>query len=364
MSRTGEPGARPQRGQGADAPFAEGLLHVHTPLCGNPDRIVVGVDRSPESVAALRWAGREARLRRAHLHVVHAWEPPGAQIRAERLVRDVLAAAFTRLPVEVESLTVRGHAAEALVAAGHGAALLVIGSHARGPFSEVFRSVPRRTAAFATCPVAAVRPGQEGPARFGTVLVGVDDSFTSRDALRWAAAEALHRDALLRVVPTLPAPAPGVLQRPWRTAHEAGEMAGNMLAAALTGPLAAVKASIDAAAAGAGTGGTGPAGTPGHGALLSAAESADIVVVGSHGYGALSGSLTGSVTSAVLHEAACPVVVIPSAREDQHLRVREAMLAMEAAPAEGAGATAYPEGGRTQGGTRPARGPGRREAAP
>ena len=36
--------------------------HVHSPLCGNQDRIVVGVDRSAGSVAALRWAGQEARL--------------------------------------------------------------------------------------------------------------------------------------------------------------------------------------------------------------------------------------------------------------------------------------------------------------
>ncbi len=38
-------------------------------------RIVVGVKRSVGSLAALRWAAAEARLRRVTLHVVHAWEP-------------------------------------------------------------------------------------------------------------------------------------------------------------------------------------------------------------------------------------------------------------------------------------------------
>ena len=40
---------------------------------GKP-RIVVGVDESPASLAALRWAAREAGLRAARLQVVQAWE--------------------------------------------------------------------------------------------------------------------------------------------------------------------------------------------------------------------------------------------------------------------------------------------------
>jgi nucleotide-binding universal stress UspA family protein len=40
-----------------------------------PQQIIVGVHQSAASLAALRWAAAEARLRRAKLHVVHAWEP-------------------------------------------------------------------------------------------------------------------------------------------------------------------------------------------------------------------------------------------------------------------------------------------------
>ncbi|HEY1703195.1 MAG TPA: universal stress protein [Trebonia sp.] len=39
-------------------------------------RIVVGVDGSAESAVALRWACREASLRGAEVHAVHAWEAP------------------------------------------------------------------------------------------------------------------------------------------------------------------------------------------------------------------------------------------------------------------------------------------------
>lgn len=47
-------------------------------------------------------------------------------------------------------------------------------------------------------------------------------------------------------------------------------------------------------------------------ALLSAAESAELLVVGSRGLGEFSGVLLGSVSQAVLHHAPCPVTVVPT----------------------------------------------------
>jgi len=44
-------------------------------------------------------------------------------------------------------------------------------------------------------------------------------------------------------------------------------------------------------------------------------QSADMIVMGSHGHGALYHLLVGSVTSGVLKSAKCPVVVVPSPRK-------------------------------------------------
>ena len=192
-----------------DPPFAEAVRHVHSPLCGDHPRLVVGVDNSDESVAALQWAGWEAQLRGTHLHVVNAWEPHGSQARvqrkqrqrqARRLMRQALDRAFPHLPGQVEPVTVHSRPAEVLVAASHGAALLVVGSHERGPFGRMLTSMAGRGAAFPACPVAVVQDGRHEHPRPGKVVVGIDGSFTSWDALRWAATEARYRDAELKVV--------------------------------------------------------------------------------------------------------------------------------------------------------------------
>jgi uncharacterized protein len=364
-----------------DLPFFEGLSHVHTPLCGDHNRVVVGVENSDESVAALRWAGREAQLRGTHLHVVHAWEPGGlaqrqqGQHQAETLVSNQLQAAFHQLPVGVESLIVESRAADAsppvvsavtrwvdsllpgaesraaavLVAASHGAALLVVGSHKHGAFGRMFKSVARNAATFATCPVAFMpekrdedRQDHEERRDSGRIVVGIDDSFTSREALRWAATESQFRGAELKIVhsaflrPGTTQPTPpdkgrprrpqqeGVLSErwPWLLSCVEGEMLARVLGEILVGPLAAVKFTVD---------------TPireemssiGE-VLAESAADADVFVVGSHGYGhTLGGVRIGSVTSTCLHEALCPVVVIPESREDERMSIWNAKLALE-----------------------------------
>jgi nucleotide-binding universal stress UspA family protein len=104
--------------------------------------IVVGVDGTPASAQALRWAVDEATVRNCPLHVVHAWtfEPmadwneTSAQERLsqseallDRALRDVLAGRAEQPEIERRSL--RGDAAEVLEEAAKGAALLVVASH-------------------------------------------------------------------------------------------------------------------------------------------------------------------------------------------------------------------------------------------
>ena len=335
-----------------DPSFVEGVRHVHTPLCGDHPRVVVGVDDSDESVAVLRWAGREAQLRGTHLHVVNAWEPHGFQGRvqreqrrrqAKRLARQTLNKASPQFPVQVESLTAGSRPAEVLAAAGHGAALLVVASHRRGPFGYVVTPTAGRGAAFPACPVAVVRQGQREHPRPGKVVVGIDDSFTSWDALRWAATEAHHRGAELKVVHVAflrPGTMPGDLS------HDDGQVLARILGEILVGPLARVRASIDPEPGYRHAfGDRGEREEPIGMILARAATDADLLVVGSHGYGTFSGVLPGSVTEDCLDEATCPVIVIPGALEDERNRVRNAELAMERGPAptlSAAGSTASP----------------------
>jgi nucleotide-binding universal stress UspA family protein len=110
-----------------------------------PQQIIVGVHQSATSLAALRWAAAEARLRRAKLHVVHAWEP--AVRRAsyailgdstisgqERLrAQGVLAAVMrgvsgSEIPPGITAELAEGTAERILVQRSHEADLLVLGA--------------------------------------------------------------------------------------------------------------------------------------------------------------------------------------------------------------------------------------------
>lgn len=148
--------------------------------------IVVGVDGSETSQAALRWAAEEARLRVAPLVAVHAWSfiPPqpigdpgmlavpagdlAGQLGAEsEIARDVLAEAIadalTAEPgVEVEQRLAEGDPGDALVAASEGAELVVVGSHGRtGLKAALLGSVSRHVVSHAACPVVVVKPAAE-----------------------------------------------------------------------------------------------------------------------------------------------------------------------------------------------------------
>lgn len=136
-------------------------------------RIVVGVDGSPSSRTALRWAVGYAGLIGGKVDAVTAWEVPGEaswsapavdatfdQKEAEKLlvdeVRTVLGEPGSFL---VNERLVRGHPAEVLVHAAQGADMLVVGSRGRGGFRRaLLGSVSLQVALHAPCPVTIVRP--------------------------------------------------------------------------------------------------------------------------------------------------------------------------------------------------------------
>ncbi len=135
--------------------------------------IVVGVDGSPSSQGALRWAFAEARLRGAPIEAVHVWRYPlmGSlpapvfahdDLEAEALALldsqvDAALADEDDAPV-VERVVLEGAAAEKLLQRAENADLLVVGHRGRGGFADLLLgSVAHQCSAHATCPVVIVR---------------------------------------------------------------------------------------------------------------------------------------------------------------------------------------------------------------
>ena len=145
----------------------------------------------------------------------------------------------------------------------------------------------------------------------GTIVVGVDGSEGSRQALRWAVSEAALRGATVQAVATWQVPSyaySGVaMMAPVTGLAEAAEQTLAETVAAetsrLTGPEASVKIEqivTEGAAAW---------------ALIERSADAELLVVGSRGYGGFRGLLLGSVSHQCASHSHCPVVVVPSAPE-------------------------------------------------
>lgn len=149
------------------------VLHsAHVPVAvvpdqvgsGDPSRIVVGVDGSPTSLLALRWAVEQARLSGSILVPLGVTDSGRHAGGSDEAARQSLAAAARQAgagdgqPVTVEPAVRHGHAAEELLAAAEGAGLLVLGSRGRGGFSRLLvGSTSTQCAGHATCPVVVVR---------------------------------------------------------------------------------------------------------------------------------------------------------------------------------------------------------------
>jgi nucleotide-binding universal stress UspA family protein len=135
-------------------------------------RIVVGVDGSPSSMAALRWAVLQAELTGCAVEAVTAWRLPSRYGFAavtdgatdfEGDARKILADALNEVSsvepdVVIRSLVVEGHPAEVLVRAACGADMLVVGSRGYGGFTgALLGSVSHYCVHHAPCPVLVIR---------------------------------------------------------------------------------------------------------------------------------------------------------------------------------------------------------------
>jgi nucleotide-binding universal stress UspA family protein len=134
-------------------------------------RIVIGIDGSPESAAALSWGIEEARLRGRGLRIVYAFPAlvsilgttaheyfPQVEKEAAATFEHVLAAAPAIDDLDVERSMLPGNPSQVLVDESREASLLVLGYRGRGGFAEMLLgSVAIHCVQRAHCPVVVVR---------------------------------------------------------------------------------------------------------------------------------------------------------------------------------------------------------------
>lgn len=278
-------------------------------------RIVVGVDGSDHSAAALRWATDHARARGATLEVVHAWQqpdlggyalPPTTAENLERSAQEVLDNALrsiTRRGLPVEGRVVAGSPSATLLEAAKGADMLVVGARGRGGFGALtLGSTSDQCLHHATAPLAIVRADRATKPE-PQIVVAFDGSEPSVRALAWAIDEARSTGARVTAINAWDFLPDGILPVP--STHDARsqlEVASQeVLAQALPAtndegsPVVERKSVYGNAAP----------------VILRAATDVDLIVMGSRGRGGFMSLLLGSVSTQVVHHATSTVVVFP-----------------------------------------------------
>lgn len=294
------------------------------------EQIVVGCDGSENSDRALDWAIREARALGGELKVVVSMGRPVAvdpslygpfleaiEQEADRVAGAAVARALEAGVAAVGALE-RGDAAGVLVQGSDSAEVLVLGRRGRRGVRGRLGSVSAAVSAHASCPVVVVperwdpraweAPGA-GPFA-GRVVVGVDRLGRDNPAVAAAARHAGRHGTgltLVMVVPEATSVPTGSADLD-RAVHEQ-----------LTGP---ARALVDQVAEAVREDCPGLdvrtyvfSGEPAE-RLVEAGRTAELVVVGSRGYGGFRGLLMGSVSQAVLNEAESPVMVVPTRGKD------------------------------------------------
>jgi nucleotide-binding universal stress UspA family protein len=281
--------------------------------------IVVGTEESDGAATALLWAADEADRHGATLTAVLAWgyldqhratpsddfdtayddADAGAALDAilERVLGPERAAGVKRR-------VINDLAPQAMVDAAADADLLVVGARGLGQLrGAVLGSVSRYCLQHAPCPVAVIRQTAPPTENHPRIVVGIDGSSSALQALAWALDEGRAHQAKVEVVNVWHQPYlgaypfdPGVVDI---GAFE--EAARDLVEDALRQqdvrdlPVPPEAVIVEGGAAT---------------AILTTAQGADLVVLGSRGRGGFAELLLGSVSHQVAHHASCPVVVV------------------------------------------------------
>ncbi len=154
-------------------------------------RIVVGVDGSPESVMALKWAHKLAHALDATITAVTAWHVEtvfGSYVipdwdpdaNARQILKDAVQEAFGGNPPEgFTGVCIRGTPAKVLMEDSKSAQMLIVGSRGHGGFAGMLLgSVSSACAEHAGCPVLVVhgeRDAWKVPVSVGAIHEDGDD---------------------------------------------------------------------------------------------------------------------------------------------------------------------------------------------
>ena len=282
--------------------------------------ILVGVDGSEGSRAAIRWARQEAGIRGEHITLLHVvapivpawpietverdyarWQKTDAARILEEAQLEAAAVSGPAAPPQVRTDIRYGGVVPELSAASETASMVVLGARGLGLISgAALGSVSRGVLHHARCPVVVTKADTvRAPDHTSPILLGIDGTPASEAATAFAFDEASRRGVGLVAlhawsdVSMFGAPEIG-----WRAHERAGR---EVLAERLAGwqeryPGVEVRRHI-------------ACDRPAH-RLIEEGVAAQLVVLGSRGRGGLAGMLLGSVSTAVAESAVVPVIVV------------------------------------------------------
>lgn len=292
---------------------------------GSTEVILVGVDGSTESLAAVKWATDRALRTGGRVHVLCTYalasylaaaldggyailDDEALKRGAKQVVDEAVEIAKTRGDVRISSSIEPGDPAAVLVEMSAEVDMVVVGSRGGGSFADrLLGTVSSALPAHAKCPVVIV-PRHTSGKKFmpiERIVVGVDGSDVPSSGLRRAIDEAGIWDARLTAVSAVPI-ATGTSMMTWAPSgvdhsamlKEVRKGMGVAIDHALEGrDIEVARHALD--------------GSPAS-LLIEFSTAVDLVVVGTRARGGLAGVLLGSTSQTVLGHSTCPVMIVPS----------------------------------------------------